>query len=33
LTTTSPDADKPQKAAPVEVARDVWPQLLGRPAA
>ena len=33
LTTTSPDADKPQRAAPAWVARDYWPQLLlGRPA-
>jgi hypothetical protein len=26
LTTTSPDADKPQSAAAVEVARSDWPQ-------
>jgi hypothetical protein len=33
LTTTPPDADKPQRAAPAWVARDYWPQLLlGRPA-
>ena len=26
LTTTSPDADKPQRAAAVEVARSDWPK-------
>jgi hypothetical protein len=32
LVTASPDADKPQRATPVGVARGDWPQLLGRPA-
>jgi hypothetical protein len=31
LTTTPPDADKPRRAAAAWVARDDWPQLLGRP--
>jgi hypothetical protein len=33
LSTTSPDKDKPQRAAPAWVVRDDWAQLSGRPAA